>query len=301
MASEQTELLDRASRTIEHMKVDPAFERARHMMKDAKAVLVIPGLVRGGFIFGAEGGNGVLMGKNGAGWSEPAFYTMGSASFGLQAGLEQTEVVMLIMSDRALEALTRAEFKFGAGASLTLVDLSAGASAQHRAQSLGRHHHLDLGQGALRRPYAQRLRREGARRLEYRLLWQAGSGQRHPRQSREGAGCEPDPSAAFVAELGFCELPEPRRSCTLPAVLLLALDCACRARVACHGRKTGPAQFHDRTQAESGRRGPGARLRADAAGAQPSSQDRACRGRRPAGGRTRALCRLVPCTDISIR
>jgi lipid-binding SYLF domain-containing protein len=129
MASEQTEVLDRASRTIEHMKSDPAFERARSMMKDAKAVLVIPSLVRGGFVFGAEGGTGVLMAKNGAAWSEPAFYTMGSASFGLQAGLEQTEVVMLIMSDRALEALTRAEFKFGAGASLTLVDLSAGASA----------------------------------------------------------------------------------------------------------------------------------------------------------------------------
>ena len=129
MASEQTELLDRSSRTIEHMKSDPAFERARSMMKDAKGVLVIPSLVRGGFVFGAEGGSGVLMAKNGAAWSEPAFYTMGSASFGLQAGLEQTEVVMLIMSDRALDALTSAEFKFGAGASLTLVDLSAGASA----------------------------------------------------------------------------------------------------------------------------------------------------------------------------
>jgi lipid-binding SYLF domain-containing protein len=130
MASAQTELLDRASFTVEHMKSDPAFERARSMLKDAKGVLVFPSLVRGGFVFGAEGGNGVLMGKNGAAWSEPVFYTMGSASFGLQAGLERTEVVMLIMSDRALEALTRSEFKFGAGASLTLVDLSAGASAK---------------------------------------------------------------------------------------------------------------------------------------------------------------------------
>jgi lipid-binding SYLF domain-containing protein len=129
VASEQTELLDRAARTVEHMKVAPEFERARSMMKDAKAILVVPSLVRGGFIFGAEGGNGVLMRNNGGTWSEPAFYTMGSASFGLQAGLERTEVVMLIMSDRALDALMQAEFKFGAGASLTLVDLSAGASA----------------------------------------------------------------------------------------------------------------------------------------------------------------------------
>lgn len=128
-ASEQTELLNRAAITIDHMKTDPAFEKARSMMKDAKAVLVVPKLVKGGFIFGAEGGNGVLMKKNGAGWSSPAFYTLGSASFGLQAGLEQAEVVMLIMSDRALEAVTRSEFKIGAGLGLTMVTLSAGAEA----------------------------------------------------------------------------------------------------------------------------------------------------------------------------
>src|SRR5688572_19384356 len=119
------------------MKVDPAFERARNMMKDAKAVLVVPGLVRGGFIFGAEGGNGVLMANNGGMWSDPAFYTMGSASFGLQAGLEQTEVVMLIMSDRALQSITRGQFKFGADAGLTVVSLSAGAGAATPANLSG--------------------------------------------------------------------------------------------------------------------------------------------------------------------
>ena len=128
-ASEQMETLNRAAITIDHMKSDPAFEKARTMMKDAKAVLVVPRLVKGGFIFGAEGGNGVLMKKNGAGWSSPAFYTLGSASFGLQAGLEQAEVVMLIMSDRALDAVTRSEFKIGAGLGLTMVNLSAGAEA----------------------------------------------------------------------------------------------------------------------------------------------------------------------------
>ena len=128
-ASDQMETLNRAAITIDHMKSDPAFEKARTMMKDAKAVLVVPRLVKGGFIFGAEGGNGVLMKKNGAGWSSPAFYTLGSASFGLQAGLEQAEVVMLIMSDRALDAVTRSEFKIGAGLGLTMVNLSAGAEA----------------------------------------------------------------------------------------------------------------------------------------------------------------------------
>jgi len=126
-ASEQTNILDQAAATIGHMKSDPAFDKARGMMANAKGVLVIPRLIKGGFIFGAEGGSGVLMKKNGNTWSSPAFYTMGSASFGLQAGLEQAEIVMLIMSDRALEAITRSEFKIGAGAGITVVSLSAGA------------------------------------------------------------------------------------------------------------------------------------------------------------------------------
>jgi len=128
-ASEPTALLNRAAATVEHMKVDPGFGPAQSRLNEAKAMFIVPSLVRGGFIFGAEGGSGVLMANNSGTWSDPAFYTMGSASFGLQAGLEQTEVVMLIMSDRALQSITRGQFKFGADAGLTVVSLSAGAGA----------------------------------------------------------------------------------------------------------------------------------------------------------------------------
>jgi lipid-binding SYLF domain-containing protein len=127
LASDQTDLLRRATHTAEHMQRDPAFDAARRMLHNARAVLIVPSLVKGGFIFGAEGGNGVLLARTRHGWSNPAFYTMGSASFGLQIGLEQAEIVLLIMSDRALRAVERAQFKFGAGAGLTVVTLSAGA------------------------------------------------------------------------------------------------------------------------------------------------------------------------------
>jgi lipid-binding SYLF domain-containing protein len=135
--AEQTNLLTRAATTIEHMKVDPGFGPAQSRLSEAKALFVLPSLVKGGFIFGAEGGNGVLMANNNGTWSDPAFYTMGSASFGLQAGLEQTEVVMLIMSDRALQSITRGQFKFGADAGLTVVSLSAGVGAATPANLSG--------------------------------------------------------------------------------------------------------------------------------------------------------------------
>ena len=109
------------------MKSDPAFAQAGNMLSRARAVLIIPNLVKGGFVFGAEGGNGVLLKRNGGRWSSPAFYSMGSASFGLQIGLEKAEIVMLIMSERALKGIQHDEFKIGAGGGITAVTLSSGA------------------------------------------------------------------------------------------------------------------------------------------------------------------------------
>jgi lipid-binding SYLF domain-containing protein len=87
----------------------------------------VPKLVKGGFIFGAEGGDGVLLHRTGHGWSTPRFYGMGSGSFGLQIGLEQAELVFIINSKRALRGIEKGEVKLGAGGGLTVVTLSAGA------------------------------------------------------------------------------------------------------------------------------------------------------------------------------
>jgi SH3 domain-containing YSC84-like protein 1 len=125
--SDKGELLHDADRTVLHLRRDPAFATARHMLDDARAVYIVPKLVKGGFIFGAEGGNGVLVRhmRNG-GWGEPRFYGMGSASFGLQVGLEQAELVFIVMSDRALAGIEHGNFKLGAGAGITVVNLSSG-------------------------------------------------------------------------------------------------------------------------------------------------------------------------------
>jgi len=127
LASDQTELLSHANRTVDHLRSDPAFAQAARMIHSARAVLIVPRLVKGGFIFGAEGGDGVLMRRSGRGWSSPAFYTLASASFGLQIGLQQAELVFIIMTDRALRGIQQGETKLGAGAGLTVVTLSSGA------------------------------------------------------------------------------------------------------------------------------------------------------------------------------
>lgn len=133
-ASDKAELLRHANETVNHLRHDPAFGQARTMLEGARAVYIVPKLVKGGFIFGAEGGDGVLLKRTGKGWSTPKFYGMGSASFGLQAGLEQAELVFIINSERALRGIEGGNFKIGAGAGLTVVTLSGGAEGATTAR-----------------------------------------------------------------------------------------------------------------------------------------------------------------------
>ncbi|HKD48658.1 MAG TPA: lipid-binding SYLF domain-containing protein [Rhizomicrobium sp.] len=127
LADDKAELLRDANRTVDNLRRDPSFGTAARMMDQARGVYIVPKLVKGGFIFGAEGGDGVLLRRTGGHkWSEPKFYSMGSGSFGLQAGLERAELVFIIMSDRALSGIEQGNFKLGAGGGITLVTLSSG-------------------------------------------------------------------------------------------------------------------------------------------------------------------------------
>ncbi|HWA70405.1 MAG TPA: lipid-binding SYLF domain-containing protein [Rhizomicrobium sp.] len=126
-ASDKTELLRQANGVVNDLRHDPAFGTARTMLQDAQAIYIVPRLLKAGFIFGAEGGDGVLLHRTGRGWSTPRFYGMGSASFGLQIGLEQAKLVFIINSRRALRGIEQGELKLGAGAGITVVTLSSAA------------------------------------------------------------------------------------------------------------------------------------------------------------------------------
>ena len=103
------------------------FPDALKLMPKARAVLVIPELVQGGFIIGAAGGRGVLMTRSGQGnWSYPAFYGMGSGSVGLQVGGKVSEIVFIILTEKGLQAMLDHKFKVGAEAGVTMVAVGAG-------------------------------------------------------------------------------------------------------------------------------------------------------------------------------
>jgi SH3 domain-containing YSC84-like protein 1 len=125
--SDQQAVVDRARITIEDLSRDKAFGNARQLLHRARAVLIVPRLYKGGFIVGGEGGTGVML-VHGSGntWSDPAFFAIGAASFGLQAGLEQSETVLFVMTQRGLDALLRDQFKFGAQAGIAVANLGSG-------------------------------------------------------------------------------------------------------------------------------------------------------------------------------
>jgi lipid-binding SYLF domain-containing protein len=103
----------------------------RENIKKAKGVLIYPQVLKAGFILGGSGGTGVLLtrdSKTGE-WSDPAFYTLGSVSFGLQIGGEAAEVVMLVMSQKGVDSLLTSKFKLGGDTSIALGPVGAGAKA----------------------------------------------------------------------------------------------------------------------------------------------------------------------------
>jgi len=98
-------------------------ERLRH----AAGIFIVPSLLKAGLILGGEGGDGIVLARRGDGsWSMPAFYTIGAGSLGLQFGFQQSDVVFLFTSRRALEAVIDSSLKLGADASFAIGPLGRG-------------------------------------------------------------------------------------------------------------------------------------------------------------------------------
>src|ERR1039457_1783192 len=87
------------------------------VLNGAKCMVVVPNLVKGGFVFGAKHGRGVATCRTASGWSAPAFVSVGGGSWGLQIGVEEVDLVMLVMNDRGVQQLLSSKFELsGEGA-----------------------------------------------------------------------------------------------------------------------------------------------------------------------------------------
>jgi lipid-binding SYLF domain-containing protein len=132
-ATEQQLLVDKAKLTVETFFADPGVRREISKLKsETRALFIVPQFLRGAFVFGGAGGSGVLIVRDEKTkkWSEPAFYTMGSASFGLQIGGDVSEMIFVVRNQKGLEEFYRSDFKLGADASVAAGPEGGGASAK---------------------------------------------------------------------------------------------------------------------------------------------------------------------------
>src|SRR5271156_3500612 len=99
------------------------------VLSGAKCILVVPDLVKGGFIFGAKHGRGVASCRTSDGWSAPAFVSVGGGSWGLQIGVEGVDLVMLVMNDRGFQQLLSSKFELTGEGSVAAGPVGRHASA----------------------------------------------------------------------------------------------------------------------------------------------------------------------------
>lgn len=126
--SEAQAIIDKAEGTVANFMRDEKYTWLHQQLKTARGVIIFPQIVKGGFFLGGSGGTGVLLVRDASNnWSRPAFYTLGSVTFGLQIGGEAAEVMMLVNSGKALNTLMTSSVKLGGDASIAAGPVGGGA------------------------------------------------------------------------------------------------------------------------------------------------------------------------------
>lgn len=127
--AEAQAIVDKSKGTLANFMSDANYSWLHKHLRTARGVIIFPQILKAGFFIGGSGGTGLLLVRNETTctWSEPAFYTLGSVTFGLQIGGEATEVIMLVMNQKAIDSLFASSIKLGGDASIALGPVGGGA------------------------------------------------------------------------------------------------------------------------------------------------------------------------------
>jgi lipid-binding SYLF domain-containing protein len=123
------ERLQMSSNVLHSIIESPDKGIPEEVLSSAKCIVVVPHLVKGGFIIGGEHGRGIATCRTATGWSAPAFISVGGGSWGLQIGVEGVDLVMLVMNDRGFQHLLSSKFQIGGDASASAGPVGRHASA----------------------------------------------------------------------------------------------------------------------------------------------------------------------------
>jgi lipid-binding SYLF domain-containing protein len=129
-AREDTDARLRSSVDVLHsIMATPDKGIPEEVLSNAKCILVVPDLIKGGFIFGGKHGRGVASCRTEHGWSAPAFVSIGGGSWGLQIGVEGVDLVMLVMNEQGFQHLLSSKFALTGEGSVAAGPVGRHASA----------------------------------------------------------------------------------------------------------------------------------------------------------------------------
>jgi lipid-binding SYLF domain-containing protein len=121
--------MDHAGRVLHEVMAAPDKGIPQEVLEHAKCVAVVPHLLKGGFVIGAENGRGVATCRTADGWSAPAFFSITGGSWGLQIGVEGVDLVLIIQDDKGMQQLIGSGFELGGDASAAAGPVGRHASA----------------------------------------------------------------------------------------------------------------------------------------------------------------------------
>ena len=121
--------LNNAGRVLHEIMAAPDRGVPEEVLDHAKCVAVVPSMIKGGLIFGAENGKGVATCRTASGWSAPAFFDITGGDWGLQIGVEGVDLVLIIQNDKGMQQLLSSKFELGADASVAAGPVGRHASA----------------------------------------------------------------------------------------------------------------------------------------------------------------------------
>jgi lipid-binding SYLF domain-containing protein len=126
--AEAQAIIDKAQGTLANFMRDQKYSWLHQQLKTVRGVIIFPQIVKGGFFLGGSGGTGVFLARDASNnWSQPAFYTLGSVTFGLQIGGEAAEVIMLVNSEKGVTTLMTSSVRLGGDASIAAGPVGGGA------------------------------------------------------------------------------------------------------------------------------------------------------------------------------
>jgi lipid-binding SYLF domain-containing protein len=121
--------LDNAALVMHQVMAAPDKGIPEEVLEHAKCIAIVPHMIKGGLVFGAENGRGVATCRTAHGWSAPAFFAITGGSWGLQIGVEGVDVIMIFQGDKGMQRLEDSNFKVGADASAAAGPVGRNASA----------------------------------------------------------------------------------------------------------------------------------------------------------------------------